>query len=65
MKPRHFIGLLILDVINRFIFGHTVVILYVCCKNELIQIKKANFLGNLTDTLDNNNNKLIVLSNDY
>ena len=29
VKPRPFIGLLILDVINRFIFGHGVVIFYV------------------------------------
>ena len=28
MKPLPFIGLLILDVINRFIFGHGVVIYY-------------------------------------
>ena len=28
VKPRPFIGLLILDVINQFIFGHGVVIYY-------------------------------------
>ena len=29
VEPRPFIGLLILDMINRFIFGHGVVIYYI------------------------------------
>ena len=30
MKPRPFIGLLILDVINWFMFGHELYIYYIC-----------------------------------
>ena len=32
MEPRSVIGLLILDVINRFIFGHAVAIYYLLAK---------------------------------
>ena len=43
VKPHPFIGLLILNVINRFIFGHGVVIYYVLV--WLIGISLAKIKG--------------------
>ena len=43
VKPRPFIGLLIIDVINRFIFGHKVLIYYLH-SNNYIEPRDATWL---------------------
>ena len=51
MEPRPFIGLLILDVINRFIVGHWVVIYYL--------------FGDLNAALESNTTILATVSKNF
>ena len=45
VKPPPFIDLLILDMINRFMFGHGAVIYYVC------SVKHNFFITNITPSI--------------
>ena len=61
MKPRPFIGLLILDVINRFIFGHWVVIYYVSDKFSFVYNKMVSLC--ITEPHRDETNKMTCAPN--